>query len=131
MKKDIQIPEVKDVFIAIIKEYNEIFSCDDWNTYIINNKPVDLEMVLVVSHGFDEKDQTTLTRKKIEKLPANSSVKIEMIQPELFRLNNEYKVTFFEENKLMDKTFLFPKESIKDEALQMVDEFGKEGIVAK
>ncbi|WP_341225440.1 hypothetical protein [uncultured Arcticibacterium sp.] len=131
MKKDIHIPEVKDVFIAVIKEFNEIFSCDDWNTYIFNNKPVELEMVLIVSHGFDEKDQTTLIRKKIEKIPANSYAKIEMIQPDLFRLNNEYKVTFFEGNKLMDKTFLFPKDSIKEEALEMIEEFGIEGIAIR
>ncbi|AWV97174.1 hypothetical protein [Arcticibacterium luteifluviistationis] len=131
MKKDIHIPEVKDVFIAVIKEHNEIFLCDDWNTYIFNNKPVDLEMVLIVSHGFDEKDQTTLTRKQIDHLPANSSAKIEMIQPELFRLNNEYKVTFFEENKLKDKVYLFPKDTIKDEALEMVEEYGKAGIIAR
>ena len=48
MKKDIIIPEVKDVFMAIVKEYNEDFKCDDWNAYIINNKEVDLDMFLIL-----------------------------------------------------------------------------------
>ena len=57
MKKDIQIPVVTDVFMAIVKEYNADFKCDDWNAYIINNKSVDLEMVLIVSKGDEEVTQ--------------------------------------------------------------------------
>jgi len=41
MKKDIQIPEVSDVFMAVVKEYNDIYKTDDWNVYIINNKPIE------------------------------------------------------------------------------------------
>ena len=106
MKKDIQIPEVSDIFMAVVKEYNDIYKTDDWNVYIINNKPIDLEMVLIVSHGYDEKDTTSKMRHKITKLPANSYAKVELIQPELFKLNNEFKVSFFEENSMFDKTFL-------------------------
>ena len=54
MKKDIQIPKVTNVFMAIVKEYNTIFKCDDWHAYLINNKEVDIEMVLIVSKGYDE-----------------------------------------------------------------------------
>ena len=46
MKKDIAIPKVTDVYMAIVKEYNEDFQSEDWNAYIINNKEVDLEMFL-------------------------------------------------------------------------------------
>ena len=95
MKKDIQIPEVTGVLMAIVKEYNSDFRTDDWNVYIINNKPIDLEMVLIVSRGFDDSDATSTMRHKIENLPANSFAKVELIQPELFKLNNEFKVSFF------------------------------------
>jgi len=60
-------------------------------------------MVLIVSHGYDEKDTTSKMRHKITKLPANSYAKVELIQPELFKLNNEFKVSFFEENSMFDK----------------------------
>ena len=90
MKKDIKIPEVTDVFMAIVKEYNPDFRVDDWNVYLINNKTVDLEVVLIVSQGYDDKDNTSIMRKKIEKLPTNSYAKIEFIQPELFKLNNQH-----------------------------------------
>ena len=122
MKKDIQIPEVTGVLMAIVKEYNSDFRTDDWNVYIINNKPIDLEMVLIVSRGFDDSDATSTMRHKIENLPANSFAKVELIQPELFKLNNEFKVSFFADNQLLDRTFLFAKNSIKDGALRLVSE---------
>ena len=84
MKKDIQIPKVTDVEIAVVYEYNAIYKTDDWNIYIINKKEVDLEMVVIVSQGFNDTKTTSLLRKKIEKLPANSFAKVEFIQPELF-----------------------------------------------
>ncbi|MFT4684918.1 MAG: hypothetical protein ACI8RP_001003 [Urechidicola sp.] len=131
MKKDIQIPEVTGVLMAIVKEYNSDFRTDDWNVYIINNKPIDLEMVLIVSRGFDDSDATSTMRHKIENLPANSFAKVELIQPELFKLNNEFKVSFFADNQLLDRTFLFAKNSIKDGALRLVSELNKKGIVIK
>ena len=131
MKKDIQIPEVTGVEIAVVYEYNALYKTDDWNIYIINNKEVDLEMIVIVSQGFSETKTTSLLRKKLDTLPANSFAKVEFIQPELFVLNNRFQVSFFENNQLKDKTFLFEKNTIKEEGLQMISEIKKNGILAK
>jgi len=131
MKKDIQIPEVSDVFMAVVKEYNDIYKTDDWNVYIINNKSVDLEMVLIVSHGYDDKDTTSKMRHKIAKLPANSFAKVELIQPELFKLNNEFKISFFEGNRMFEKIFLFKKDTLKEGALRLISLLDKKGILLK
>ena len=131
MKKDIQIPEVTDVEMAVVYEYNDLYKTDDWNVYIINNKKVALEMMVIVSQGFSETKTTSLIRKKLDVLPANSFAKIEFIQPELFVLNNRYQVTFFEGNTLYEKTFLFKENTIKEDALRMIDEIKKHGILAK
>ena len=130
MKKDIQIPEVTNVEVAIVYEYNAIYKTDDWNVYIINNKSVDLEMVVIVSQGFSDTKTTSLLRKKLDKLPAKSFAKIELIQPELFKLNNRFQVTFFEGNTLYDKTFTFKASSIKEGTLRMIPELQKRGILA-
>lgn len=130
MKKDIQIPEVTDVEMAIVYEYNDIYKTDDWNIYIINKKDIDLELVVIVSQGFSETKTTSLLRKKIEKLPANSFAKVEFIQPELFKLHNRFQVSFFAENKLFDKTFVFEKNTIKEGALRMLPQLNKRGILA-
>ncbi|QXP71813.1 hypothetical protein H0I29_06965 [Polaribacter sp. R2A056_3_33] len=131
MKKDIQIPEVTDVEMAIAYEYNDIYNTNDWNVYIINNKNVDLEMMVVVTQGFSETKITSLFRKKLDKLPANSFAKIEFIQPELFKLNNRFQVTFFEGNTLYEKTFLFKENTIKEGALRMIDSIKKRAILAE
>ncbi len=133
MKKDIQIPEVTGVFMAIVKEYNEDFKCDDWNAYIINNKEVDLEMCLIVSKGDEEttKLTTSILRKKIDKLPAKSFAKVEYINPAVLRLNNSFEVTFFEGNKMYDKKYTFKKGTVKEGALRMIPLLKKEGVLIK
>lgn len=131
MKKDIQILEVTDVEMAIVYEFSDLYKTDDWNVYIINNKKVDLEMMVIVSQGFSETKTTSLIRKKLDKLPANSFAKIEFIQPELFKLNNRFQVTFFEGNTLYEKTFIFKENTVKEGALRMIKEIKKRGILAK
>lgn len=131
MKKDIQIPEVTGLEMAVVYEYNDIYKTDDWNVYIINNKAVDLEMLVIVSQGFSDTKTTSLLRKKLEKLPANSFAKIELIQPELFKLNNRFQVTFFERNTLYEKTVIFEANTINEGALRMIPELNKRGILAK
>lgn len=131
MKKDIKIPKVTNVEMAVVYEYNDIYKTNDWNVYLINNKTVSLEMVVVVSQGFSETKTTSLLRKKIETLPANSFAKVEFIQPELFKLNNRFQVTFFEGNTLFEKTFIFEENTIKETSLIAISEIKKNGILAK
>lgn len=130
MKKDIHIPEVSDVVIAVVFEYNAIYNTDDWNAYIINKKSIDLELVVIVSQGFSDVKTTSLFRKKLDVLPANSFAKLELMQPELFKLNNRFQVSFFEGNTLFEKTFLFEENTIKEGALRMIPEMGKRGILS-
>lgn len=131
MKKDIQIPEVSGVEMAIVFEHNDIYNSDDWNVYIINKKDVDLELVVIVSKGYNDQKISSILRKKIAVLPANSFAKVELIQPELFALTNEFQVSFFENNTLYDKTFTFEKGSVKEGALRMIPALQKRGVIAK
>ena len=130
MKKDIQIPEVKNIHIAVVYEYNDIYKTNDWNVYVMNNKNADVEMMVIVSQGFSETKTTSVLRKKIDVLQANSFAKIELIQPDLFKLNNRFQVSFFEDNTLFEKTFVFKKNSIKEGSLRMIPEIKKRGVLA-
>lgn len=130
MRKDIQIPEVTGVEMAVVYEYNDVYKTDDWNIYIINKKNIDLELVVIVSQGFNDTKTTSLLRKKIDKLPANTFAKVEFIQPELFKLHNRFHVTFFEGNTIHEKTFIFEKDTVKEGALRMIPELKKRGILA-
>jgi len=131
LKKDIQIPKVEDVYIAIVNEYNDIYKTHDWNAYIINDKEVDLEMVLIVTSGYTEEKITSTFRKKIDTLPKKSYAKIELIQEELFALNNTFKVSFFEGNSMFDKTYLFRKNTINLKALQPIPLMSAKGVLVK
>ena len=131
MKKDIEIPTVTGVEMAMVYEYNTIYKTDDWNVYLINNKNVPLETLVIVSQGFSETKTTSLLRKQLAVLPANSFAKIEYIQPELFKLNNRFQVTFFEGNTLFEKTFTFQENTVKESALVLIGEIKKRGILAE
>ncbi|MBD3862937.1 MAG: hypothetical protein ACI9NI_000042 [Olleya marilimosa] len=131
MKKDIQIPVVENVYVAIVNEYNDIYKTQDWNAYIINDKAVDLDMVLIVTSGFSEDKMTSIFRKKLDKLPKKSYAKIELMQEDLFALNNQFKVTFFEGNTMFDKTYTFRKNTINLKALQPIPLMEARGVLVK
>nr|WP_321229005.1 hypothetical protein [uncultured Psychroserpens sp.] len=131
MKKDIDIPKVEGVYIAVVNEYNDIYKTQDWNAYIINDKDVDLEMVLIVTSGYSEDKMTSIFRKKLDLLPKKSYAKIELLQEDLFAINNQFKVTFFEGNKMFDKTYTFRKNTINLKALQSIPLMEAKGILVK
>ena len=131
MKKDIEIPKVEDVYLAVVNEYSDIYKTQDWNAYIINDKDVDLEMILIVTSGFSEDKMTSIFRKKLDKLPKKSYAKIELMQEELFALNNQFKVSFFEGNTMFDKTYTFRKNTINLKALQEIPLMKAKGVLVK
>ena len=131
MKKDIQIPKVEDVYIAVVNEYNDIYKTQDWNAYIINDKGVDIDMVIIVTSGYSEEKITSTFRKKLDKLPKKSYAKIELMQDNLFALNNTFKVSFFEGNQMFDKTYLFRKNTINLKALQPIPLMQVKGVLVK
>lgn len=131
MKKDIQIPVVKDVYVAVVNEFNKEHRTQDWNAYIINNKDVDLDMVLIVTKGYNETKITPVMRHSIKMLPARSYAKIEYLQEDVLKLNNEFKVTFFEGNQMFDKTYLFRKNTINKKAQQTLPLMQEKGVLVK
>jgi hypothetical protein len=131
MKKDIIIPEVSGIEMAIVYEYNDIYDTNDWNVYLVNNSDARLEMVVIVSKGYGSKKISSVMRKKIDVLGAHSFAKVEWMQPELFKITNLFQVTFFINNRLYDKTFTFKENTIKEGGLRMIPEIKKRGILAK
>lgn len=131
MKKDIKIPKVEGVYLAIVNEYNAIYKTQDWNAYIINDKDVDLEVVLIVTSGYSEQKMTSTFRKKLDVLPKKSYAKIELMQEALFALNNQFKVTFFEGNTMFEKTYLFRKNTVNLNALQQIPLMEVKGVLVK
>ncbi|WP_373519265.1 hypothetical protein [Pricia sp.] len=131
MKKDIEIPIAKDVHVAIIHEWNDEFLSKDWNAYIINGRSTPIEMVLVVSKGFEADRKTSTMRHGIGSVGPKSFKRIELVQEDVLGLNNEFFVTFFAGNKLYERRFVFPKNSVKQSAIKPIPIIERDGILAK
>ncbi|MBX7094290.1 MAG: hypothetical protein K1X56_06175 [Flavobacteriales bacterium] len=132
MKKDIEIPVMKDVAVAIVNEKNEL-NQDEWNAYLVNLKEHAIEGVLVSSRGYGEIDheqrKTSELRHFLDKVAAKSFAKIEPVMENVFPLNNEYWVSFFLEDKMYDKKFIFLSETIKEENFVKIPLLNKKGVM--
>jgi hypothetical protein len=131
LKKDIEIPIAKDVYIVLVYEWNEEFLSKDWNAYIINNRKTPIEMALIVSKGYYEQIKTSTMRHAIGVVAAKSFEKVELLQEDVLRLNNEFFVTYYADNKLYEKKFLFEKGSVNERHLTHIPLIEKDGIFAK
>jgi hypothetical protein len=134
MKKDIVPPLVKDIAVAIVKEENELQETI-WDVYLLNLKKAAIEGVLVSSQGYgtynNEEVRTSTLRHFLDKMEANSFKKIEPIVENLFGLNNEYWISFFINNKMYDKKYIFLPETIKEENFTLIPIINKKGVMIK
>ena len=132
MKKDIEIPEVKNVTIAVVREKN-LLNQDEWRVHIINNNPYPLENTLVASKGYGEKEgeqqRTSTLRHFLETIPPNSAALVEPIDSNLFHLNNEYWVSYYVGNKIYDRKYVFVPDTICEANLTFIKELEMEGVL--
>ncbi|MFT5736147.1 MAG: hypothetical protein ACJAU2_000296 [Maribacter sp.] len=131
MKKDIEIPIAKDVHVVLIHEWNEEFLSKDWNAYVLNDTDSPIEMVMAVSKGFDDERKTSTIRHALGVIASKSFEKIEGVQEDVLALNNEFFVTYYADNKLYEKRFLFALGSVTVDALKTIPLIEKDGIMAK
>lgn len=132
MIKDIKVPEVKNVTLAVARK-KSIGEDDKWQVYLINNNNFPIENTLVASKGYGEKDgekqTTSILRHYLETVPAISAVLVEPIDPAVFHLNNEYWVSYYIGNQIFDKRFVFVPDAIREENLIFIKELEMEGVL--
>ena len=130
MKKDIDFSPVTGVEMVIAKTSEE--ANEQWDVYLINKNLIELETVMVTSKGYGslngEQKKTSTLRHVIQKLEEQSFARIEPIDPEVFKLNNEYWVSYYILNQIFDKKFVFVPDSIKKENLQYIPELDLMGV---
>jgi hypothetical protein len=132
MKKDIEIPEVKNVTIAVVREKN-LLNQEEWRAFLINNNSFALENTLVASKGYGEKEgeqqRTSVLRHFLETVPPNSTALVEPIDSNVFHLNNEYWVSYYVGNQIYDRRYVFVPDSICEANLTFIKEIEKEGVL--
>lgn len=135
MKKDILIPEVKDVYVAAVLITDDPGD-QQWWIHLINDSTSPLENVMIQSRGYSDLDtksgqKTATLRKVIQVLPAKSAAKLEPIMSEVFHLFNEYWITFFEEDTLKDRKFIFGPYTIEDAIKEDLPVLQDKGILVR
>jgi len=112
MKVDINIPEIKNVTVVVKPEGGGEY----WSVHLVNSNSFILKDILVASKGYSQKtpgrEETSVIRQFFETLEANTSMQIELIDPEVFHLFNEYGVTYYINKEIYFKKFVFIPDSI-------------------
>ena len=137
MRKDINIPKVEDIAVAVVEELNEEKTANIYNVYLINLSEDLIENILVTSKGYGEnkstgeKIKTSTLRHQFDVLIPNTFVKIEPLIEDVFKLNNEYWVSFFQDNKMLDKKFIFLPDTIQKKNYVNIPTINKQGVLIK
>jgi hypothetical protein len=133
LKKDLEIPKVTDIGIAIVKS-NE-YGDDEYYAHIINFKSIPITNILINTRGYgmidNHQKKTSSFTHFIEELPAKSSKVIEPISPEVFGINNEFFVTFYIAKTIYDKKYIFLAESIQSANFIKISILEQEGVLIK
>ncbi|MCU0428457.1 MAG: hypothetical protein MUF42_00670 [Cytophagaceae bacterium] len=132
MKKDISFPPVKGVSIAVTRteEVNET----TWSVYLLNQNDFALSNVFIrtTGYGFDEngeKIQTSTLRYHFTEIPSGQHVFIELLDPKVFVLNNEFWVSYFVNNQIFDKKFIFVPDSIHESNFTTIPQLKTFGVL--
>jgi hypothetical protein len=134
MKEELLGPKVENVGVAVIQSINEDNE-KEYTVYLISLREDIMEGIIVASTGYGEntvtgeKIRTSTLRHGIEVLLPNEIAKIEPIMPDVFGLSNEYWVSFWVEDVLFDKRFVFPAESLIEENFKYLDAFKRKGLL--
>ncbi|WP_420152256.1 hypothetical protein [Siphonobacter sp.] len=135
MKKDIPFLPVEGVKVAIAREVNE-FNEVAWRVYLLNRNDKAIQNVFVTSRGYskpqhqgEEGQETSTLRHFFQEVPAHSHQPIEPIDSSVFHLTNEYWVSYFIDNQVYDKRFIFVPGSLDEANLIQINQLAQEGIL--
>ncbi len=132
MKKDIQFPKVEDVAVAVVPAED---SSGVWEVYLIHMANRVLENVMITSSGYGEKDgrkvETSKMRHRLGTLEGQKAVAIESIIEEVFAITNEFWVSFWCNNQLFDRKYIFVSGSIHPNNFTEVPLLGRKGVVIR
>ncbi len=134
MRSDIEHPEVTDIALAVVKDTNELGE-DEWAVYLLNLKDVEIKNVLINSKGYGlhngEQVKTSVLRHFFDSIEAQSAQKIEKIMEDVFGLNNEYWISFYIDNLIYDKCYVFLTETIREDYFTTIPILNKQGVMIR
>lgn len=136
MREELLGPKVEDVAMAVVQQLNEENE-KIYYAYLLNLREDIMEGIIVTSKGYGqnvksgEKVKTSTLRHSLEILLPNEAAKIEPLMEEVFALSNEYWVSFWVNDKLFDKKFVFLAESISEKNMKKLPILGEIGVMIR
>ncbi len=134
MREELLGPLVENVAVAIVQGKNEDNEIE-YNVYLLNLREDIMEGIIITSKGYGqnantgEKIQTSTLRHCIELMLPNEAAKIEPIVEEVFGLSNEYWVSFWVNDVMYDKKFVFLAETICEKNIKPIPILGAKGVI--
>ena len=123
MKQDIPFEPVVGVSIAIVPDtdFSDATPGESgqptWQVFLLNNNDFALETVIVASDGYGTQPdgqavKTSTLRYHFPEIGPHSATPIELIDPAVFHLTNQYWVSYYHGKQIFDRKFLFVPDSI-------------------
>ena len=120
MKQDISFDPVEGVSIAIVPDEaaaRDPAGVPAWTVYLLNSNDTALDTVLIAADGYGtqptgEAVRTSTLRYHFATIAPRSATPVELIDPAVFHLTNQYWVSYYQAGRIFDKKFLFVPDSI-------------------
>ncbi len=134
MKEGLLGPKVENVGIAVVEETTETGELY-YTVYLVNLRDDIMEGIIITSTGYGEnvntgeRVRTSTLRHSLEVLLPQEVAKIEPIMEDVFGLANEYWVSFWVEDQMYDKKFVFLPETIDPKKMKTIPALGMKGIM--
>ena len=141
MKQDIPFEPVVGVSIAIVPDAGSLEATPGetgtatWQVFLLNNNEFPLENVIIASEGYGtqpdgEVVRTSTLRYHFPEVAAHSATPLELIDPAVFHLTNQYWVSYYRDRQIFDKKFVFVPDSIVPDNFSRLDLLeGRAGVL--
>ena len=134
MKEGLFGPKVENVGVAVVQDFNEE-NIEIFNVYLLNLRDDIMEGIIITSTGYGENAntgerlKTSTLRHCLEVMLPNEAAKIEPIMEDVFGLANEYLVSFWVNDVMYDKKYVFLPETISSTKMKEIPVLGKKGVM--
>lgn len=124
---------MEDLALAVILE--EENGQNIWNVFLINLHIVPIKNVIVTSKGYGEYKgeaiKTSTLRHFFEEIPDLEFTRVEPIMENTFGLTNEFWVSFYIDDKIYDKQYIFLPETINEKNFTKIPLLNVEGVMIR
>jgi hypothetical protein len=133
MKEGLLGPKVENVGFAVVEEIVENEKI--YNVYLLNMRQDIMEGIIVTSTGYGEnvntgeRVRTSTLRHCLEVLLPGEVAKIEPIMEDVFGLANEYWISFWVEDVMYDKKYVFLPETVSSAKMKLIPQLGFKGVM--